>query len=163
MTRHYPDLGGACDWLKKVFPCGSANQKHYGISALISQTSFRGETSVDGANDGYFHMLSHLKTTAPLRVKNNFGCSFQIFTAHALSLYLVKLLLNCSSIIKWIIGTFPKNTGKLYPSRLRCLSIQVTTILTKYPWNPCLHSHFPLSLTLRLLQRMPAVTSHTLW
>lgn len=41
-----------------------------------------------------------------------------IFTVPALSRYLVKLLLNCSSIIKWILCTFPKNnTGKLYAVR----------------------------------------------
>ena len=46
-TRHYPDLGRASDWLKQIL----ANQRHYprrhqyGISSLVSQTSFRGETS----------------------------------------------------------------------------------------------------------------------
>ena len=53
MTRHYPGLGIVCvsDWLKQI----STNQKHYPDlssdtssvwnSALVSQTSFRGETS----------------------------------------------------------------------------------------------------------------------
>ena len=51
MTRPYPDLGGASDWLKEIFkPIRSTTQiwvvtRHqYRISALISQTSFRGET-----------------------------------------------------------------------------------------------------------------------
>ena len=45
--RHHPDLGIASDWLKQIL----ANQRHYptrhqyGISSLVSQTSFRGETS----------------------------------------------------------------------------------------------------------------------
>lgn len=43
-----------------------------------------------------------------------------IFTVPAQSHYLVKLLLNCSSIIKWIFRTFPKTTGKLYPSQISC-------------------------------------------
>ena len=58
MTRHYLDLGSAPDWLKQTsqIPSGTTNQKHYtqywmvtrhqyGISALVSQMSFRGETS----------------------------------------------------------------------------------------------------------------------
>ena len=56
MTRHYPDLSSASDWLHiSNFPRGTTNQKHYpiwvvtrhqyGISAHVSQTSFRGETS----------------------------------------------------------------------------------------------------------------------
>ena len=51
MTRHYPDLGSASDWLNQI---SHTNQKHYpdlmtrhqyGISALVSHTSFGGETS----------------------------------------------------------------------------------------------------------------------
>ena len=55
MTRHYPDLGSASDWLNQIShaarPIRSTTQiwvvtRHqYGISALVSQTSFRGETS----------------------------------------------------------------------------------------------------------------------
>ena len=54
MTRHYPDPGSAYDWLKQIFllaqPIRSTTQiwvvtRHqYEISALVSQTSFRGET-----------------------------------------------------------------------------------------------------------------------
>ena len=60
-TCHYAGrhagLGGASDWLKQIFSRGMTNQKHYpdlrgdmssdGISELISQTSFTGETSGD--------------------------------------------------------------------------------------------------------------------
>ena len=55
MTCHYPDLGSAFDWLNQIShasrPTRSAIQiwvvtRHqYGISALVSQTSFGGETS----------------------------------------------------------------------------------------------------------------------
>ena len=55
MTRHFPDLGSASDWLNQIShaaqPSWSTTQiwvvtRHqYGISALVSQTSFRGETS----------------------------------------------------------------------------------------------------------------------
>ena len=55
MTRHYPDLGSASDWSCRVGnliqPIRSTTQiwvvtRHqYGISALVSQTSFGGETS----------------------------------------------------------------------------------------------------------------------
>ena len=54
MTRHYPDLGSASDWSCRVGnliqPIRSTTQiwvvtRHqYGISALVFQTSFRGET-----------------------------------------------------------------------------------------------------------------------
>ena len=55
MTRHYPDLGSASDWLNQIShaarPIRSTTQiwvvtRHqYGISGLVSQTSFGGETS----------------------------------------------------------------------------------------------------------------------
>ena len=55
MTRHYPDLGNASDWLCRLGnllqPIRSTTQiwvvtrPQYGISALVSQTSFCGETS----------------------------------------------------------------------------------------------------------------------
>ena len=55
VTRHYPDLDSASDWLNQIShaarPIRSTAQiwvvtRHqYGISALVSQTSFRGETS----------------------------------------------------------------------------------------------------------------------
>ena len=55
MTRHYPDLGSASDWSCRVGnliqPIRSTTQiwvvtRHqYGISALVSQTSFGGETN----------------------------------------------------------------------------------------------------------------------
>ena len=55
MTRHYPDLGSASDWLNQIFhaarPIRSTTQiwvvtqHQYGISALVSQTPFGGKTS----------------------------------------------------------------------------------------------------------------------
>ena len=55
MTRHYLDLDSASDWLNQIShaarPIRSTTQiwvvtRHqYGISALVSQTSFGGETS----------------------------------------------------------------------------------------------------------------------
>ena len=54
MTRHYPDLGSASDWLNQISHAArpirrttqiSVVTRHqYGISALVSQTSFGGET-----------------------------------------------------------------------------------------------------------------------
>ena len=68
MTRHYPDLGIDSEWLKKIshsaLPIRSTNQiwvvtRHqYGISALVSQTSFCGETMVASRNVACFLMLS---------------------------------------------------------------------------------------------------------
>ena len=52
---HYPDLGSASDWLcnvgnllrpiRSTFQIWVVTRHQYRISALISQTSFRGETS----------------------------------------------------------------------------------------------------------------------
>ena len=55
MTSHYPDLGSASDWLTQISRAAQpirrttqiwvVTRHQYGISALVSQTSFRGETS----------------------------------------------------------------------------------------------------------------------
>ena len=55
MTYHYPDLGSTSDWLSHIShaarPIRSSSQiwvvtrLQYGISSLVSQTSFRVETS----------------------------------------------------------------------------------------------------------------------
>ena len=53
MTCHYPHLGRASDWLKPISPrpiwsftqIWLVTRHHYGISALVSPTSFRAETS----------------------------------------------------------------------------------------------------------------------
>ena len=51
MTHHYPDLGSAPDWLCRFnqvsrMALGIVMCHQYGISALVSWTSFRRETSV---------------------------------------------------------------------------------------------------------------------
>ena len=55
MTSHYPELGSASDWLKQISRAAKqirrttqiwvVKRHQYRISALVSQTSFRGETS----------------------------------------------------------------------------------------------------------------------
>ena len=67
MTRHYPDLGSASDWLNQIShaarPIRSTtqiwvvNRHQYGISALVSQTSFGGKLVVASANVGCFLRL----------------------------------------------------------------------------------------------------------
>ena len=67
MTRHYLDLVSAPDWLKQIShearPIRSTTQiwvvtRHqYGISAIVSQTSFRGKTVVASPNVGYYLKL----------------------------------------------------------------------------------------------------------
>ena len=83
MTHPYPDLGGASDWLKENFkPIRSTTQiwvvtRHqYGITVLISQTSFRGETSVDFAKcrvffTGYSHVSAYCFTRICTNVVTN--------------------------------------------------------------------------------------------
>ena len=78
MMRHYPDLGSASDWscrMGNLFqPIRSTTQiwvetRHqYGISALISQTSFGGENS-DSLGDhraaSYESFKAYFKTIQP--------------------------------------------------------------------------------------------------
>ena len=51
MNFHYPDLGSASDWLKQIFSHRRTTQirvvprRQYRISARVSQTSLREETS----------------------------------------------------------------------------------------------------------------------
>ena len=69
MTRQYLDLGSASDWSYRVGnflqPIKSTTQiwvvtcHQYGISALVPQTSFRGETS--GDVDGFLSSLTVLQ------------------------------------------------------------------------------------------------------
>ena len=77
MTRHYPDLASASDWLNQISratrPIRSTTQiwvvtRHqYGISVLISQTSFGGETSGSVAN---CRMFSQARKKALMKMKN---------------------------------------------------------------------------------------------
>ena len=70
MTRHYPDLESTFDCLKQIShaarPIKSITQiwvvtRHqYGISALISQTLFRGETTGGVAKCRLFSQASSL-------------------------------------------------------------------------------------------------------
>ena len=67
-TCHYPVVGCATDWLKKIFhaarPIRSTTQiwvvthHQYGIFALVSQTSFRGETRSSVAKCRLFSQAS---------------------------------------------------------------------------------------------------------
>ena len=69
MTRHYSDLRSASDWLKQIShaaqPIRSTTQiwgemRHqYGISALVSQTSFRGNTDSGVAKCRLFSQAIH--------------------------------------------------------------------------------------------------------
>ena len=73
MTRHYPDLARASDWSCRIGnltqPIGGAIQtlvvtRHqYGISALVSQTTFGGETSGSVAKCRLFSHGSFLSVT----------------------------------------------------------------------------------------------------
>ena len=55
MTRQYPGMGSVSDWLKQISRAARTirnttqiwvvTRHQYGISALVSQTSFRGKTS----------------------------------------------------------------------------------------------------------------------
>ena len=107
MTRHYPDLGSASDWSCRVGnliqPIRSTTQiwvvtRHqYGISALVSQTSFGGETSGSVAKCRLFSeaskvpkvMISRVKIHLPFLVLCNWlGKYGRIYYALSFSFYL---------------------------------------------------------------------------
>ena len=84
MTRHYPDLGSASDWSCRVGnliqPIRSTTQiwvvtRHqYGISALLSQTSFGGETSGNVAKCRLFSLAKQYRI-CPTIVELNLGAT----------------------------------------------------------------------------------------
>ena len=67
MTSHYPDLGSTSDWLKQISRAAEpirrtteiwvVTRHQYGISLLVSQTSFREETSGDSAKSRLFSQV----------------------------------------------------------------------------------------------------------
>ena len=74
MTRHYPDLGSASDWLKNIFhaarPIGSTTKiwvmtrYQYAIPAPVSQKSFSGKPVVQSQNVSCFFLKKkHEKQT----------------------------------------------------------------------------------------------------
>ena len=70
MTCHYPDQGSAFDWLMQISyvarPIRSATQilvltRHqYGISALVSKMSFRGEAIFEGFRSFLYKVFRHI-------------------------------------------------------------------------------------------------------
>ena len=72
MTRHYPDLGSASDWLKKIFhaarPIRSTTKiwvmtrYQYAIPAPVSQKSFSGKPVVQSQNVSCFFFKKTWKT-----------------------------------------------------------------------------------------------------
>ena len=80
MTRHYPDLGSASDWLKQVFhaarPIRSTTKiwvmtrYQYAIPAPVSQKSFSGKPVVQSQNVSRFFFLKKKKKKMKNRQKN---------------------------------------------------------------------------------------------
>ena len=70
MASHYPDLGSASDWLKQISRAAQpirrttkiwvVKRHQYGISALVSQTSFREEASGGSAKSRLFSEVMFL-------------------------------------------------------------------------------------------------------
>ena len=61
MTRHYPDMSSASDWLNQISHAARpiiVTRHHYGISALVSQTSLAGKPVVAWPNVCCFLRLS---------------------------------------------------------------------------------------------------------
>ena len=68
MTCHHPELGNASDWscragnllqpIRSITQIWVVTRHQYGISALVSQTSFRGKPVVASPNVGCFLRLN---------------------------------------------------------------------------------------------------------
>ena len=99
MTRHYPDLGNASDWSCRVGnliqPIRSTTQiwrvtRHqYGISALVSQTSFGGETCGSVAKCRLFSQAIEFRANS-----NRFTFPFRV--------RVTEVLLYVASHLNWI-------------------------------------------------------------
>ena len=71
MSSHYADLGSASDWscrswnlLQPIRSTTLGSTRHqYGISALVSQTSFRGETNTGVAKCRLFSQVGYYTVT----------------------------------------------------------------------------------------------------
>ena len=92
MTRHYSDLASASDWLKQISQAARpirsttqisvATRHQYGISALVSQTSFRGET-VSGV--AKCRLFSQASKSSALFVLANGNRNYAIYTPGTIS------------------------------------------------------------------------------
>ena len=126
MTHHYLDLSSASDWLKQTFlatrPIRSTTQiwvvmRHqYVISALVSQTSFRGELVVTSQNVDCFLRLVHNKLII-------YNARWQFIThdvkviQYTPKWYTATKITTTSMEVK-IVGTFPVILVKLATSSL---------------------------------------------
>ena len=106
MTHHYPDLGSASDWLKRsscVFqPIRSTTKiwvvtRHqYGISALVTQTSFREGISGDLTRRPLFSQaikLCHFSGKVKIHVKSA-ETLFARFGIHGLKLFRIVVMMD---------------------------------------------------------------------
>ena len=86
MTRHYPDLDSASDWsyregkllqpIKSTFQIRAVTRHQYEISAVVSQTSFRGETRGGVAKC----RLISLTTLMILKIEIGYNVGFETFS-----------------------------------------------------------------------------------
>ena len=74
MTRHYPDLGSASDWLKQMSHAARPSRSTTQIRAVMShQTSFRGETSGSVVKCRLFYQArAYPPIVTVIRVSNTF-------------------------------------------------------------------------------------------
>ena len=141
MTRHYPDLGSASYWLNQIShaarPIRSTTQiwivtRHqYGISALISQTSFGGETSDGVVKCGllFFHTRK-LKTILDCRLEA-VDSGFQDWIPDSLMVEKGFRILFITGIPD-SLSCIPESTSQNLPdSRIRIT----------LPWRPSIELH----------------------
>ena len=114
MTRHYPDLGSASDWSCRVGnliqPIRSTTRiwvvtRHqYGISLLVSRTSFGGETSGSAAKCRLFsHVTSRTGLIKHGVIKQGLIRQESFFLPIQNS---IKNDTTWKSIVSWMLGYF---------------------------------------------------------
>ena len=137
MKGHYLDLGSASDWLNQIFhaarPIRSTTRiwvvtRHqYGISALVSQTSFGGEPVEASPNVVFFFRLLFNWGLLPKRVLLRFPSGFiGIFVELVLcqlikEIYLVRLLFISRYLILIALMLFIMR-------KIKCLFERVLTV-----------------------------------
>ena len=110
MTCHKPDLDSASDWLRQICfvvrPIKSTTQiwvvmhHQYGISAVVSQTSFRGETSGTVAKCRLISQANpvHVTVKKTLTDHRNYARMFKTVT-WVLNILAFFMVFNCTELI----------------------------------------------------------------
>ena len=140
MTCHYPDLSSACDWLRQISlaarPIRSTaliwvmTPHEYGIYALVSKTTFRGEIC-GGAKSRLFQVQANGRAEEKLYDNWQQNCSgLHFFTIGYDSFCLCFFVISQSNVDEML------NTSKTYQNHQwpNLFHFLMTNILTTGCW-----------------------------